>query len=78
MKIEIRELIDKHADVEFSYNGKEYTLLAWIEEGISVGEKNNDADDNVFTDYDDLMNNYFIDGKPFKSIVDEISITFSS
>lgn len=78
MKKEIKDLIDKGADIEFSYNGKEYTLLAWIDKGISVGEKNNDADDNIFSDYDDLMNNFIIDGKPFKDIVDDIIITFSS
>lgn len=78
MKKEIKRLIDKQADIEFSYKGKEYTLLAWTDEGITVGEKNNDADDNVFSDYDDLMSNFIIDGKPFGDIVEDIVIIFSS
>lgn len=74
----LRDLVNEQADVEFSYNGKEYTLLAWIDEGISVGEKDNDLDDNIYSDFDDLLNNYRIQGSCFRDILDDIVITFSS
>ena len=78
MKQKFKELIEMGADIEFAYNGKQYTLLAWVAEGISVGEQNNDADDNVFSDFDDLMENYVIDGEKFADIVEDVSIEFSS
>ena len=78
MKQKFRELIDMGADIEFSYNGKRYTLLAWVTEGISVGEQNNDADDNIFSDFEDMMENYVIDGSKFKDIVEEVVIEFST
>lgn len=78
MKQKFRELIEMGADIEFAYNGKQYTLLAWVAEGISVGEQNNDADDNVFSDFDDLMENYVIDGAKFSDVIDDVIIEFSS
>ena len=78
MKQKFRKLIENGADIEFSYNGKQYTLLAWVAEGISVGEQNNDEDDNVFSDFDDLMGNYIINGEKFADIVEDVVIEFSS
>lgn len=77
MKDKLKELIDAGADIEFNFNGKDYTILAWIDEGISVGEKNKN-DDNVFKDFDDLRNNYIIDGQVFGSVLDDIKLTFTS
>ena len=78
MKQKFRKLIENGADIEFSYNGKQYTLLAWVSEGISVGEQNNDEDDNVFSDFDDLMENYIINSEKFADIVEDVVIEFSS
>ena len=78
MKQKFKELIDMGADIEFSYNDKQYTVLAWVPEGISVGEQNNDEDDNIFSDFDDLMENYVIDGVKFKDVIEDIVIEFSS
>ena len=72
------ELINMGADIEFSYNGKHYTLLAWIPEGISVGEQDNDEDDNIFSDFDDMLKHYVIDGVKFADIIDDVNIEFSS
>lgn len=77
MKDKLKELIDAGADIEFNFNGKDYTILAWIDEGISVGEKNKN-DDNVFKDFDDLRNNYIIDGQVFGSVLNDIKLTFTS
>ena len=52
--------------------------MAWVAEGISVGEQNNDEDDNVFSDFDDLMGNYIINGEKFADIVEDVVIEFSS
>lgn len=78
MRQKFKELIDMGADIEFSYNGKQYTLLAWVPEGISVGEQNNDDDDNLFSDFDDMLENYSIDGKRFADIIEDVVIEFSS
>lgn len=78
MRQKFKELIDMGADIEFSYNGKMYILLAWIPEGISVGEQNNDEDDNIFSDFEDLMENYVIDGVKFSDVIEDIVIEFSS
>lgn len=78
MKQKFKELIDMGADIEFSYNGKQYTLLAWVPEGISVGEQNNDEDDNLFSDFDDLLENYVIDGVKFNDVIEDVVIEFSS
>lgn len=78
MRQKFEELINMGADIEFSYNGKQYALLAWIAEGISVGEQDNDEDDNIFSDFDDLMENYMIDGVKFADIIEDVHIDFSS
>ena len=74
----IKELIEFGADIEFSYRGKDYTLLAWVEEGISVGLQGVDEDDHIFKDYNDLMENYVIDGVKFKDAIRDIEILFTS
>lgn len=78
MKQKFRKLIENGADIEFSYNGKQYTLLAWVAEGISVGEQNNDEDDNIFSDFDDLLEHYTIDGVRFADIIEDVILEFSS
>ena len=78
MRQKFKELIDMGADIEFSYNGKMYTLLAWVQEGIVVGEQNNDEDDNIFSDFNDLMENYILNGIKFAEIIEDVVIEFSS
>lgn len=69
--------VEMGADVEFLYKGKKYTLIH-IPGGVNIGEQNNDEDDNDFSGFTDLMNNYVIDGVKFKDAVENIEILFSS
>lgn len=69
--------VEMGADVEFSYKGKNYTLIH-ILGGVNVGEQNNDEDDNNFSDFDDIMNNYIIDGTRFKDALEDVKIIYSS
>lgn len=78
MKQKIKDLIEYGADIEFSYRGKNYTILPWVEDGIAVGLQENDEDDHIFKDFDDLMENYVIDGVEFKDAINNIRILFSS
>lgn len=69
--------VELGADVEFSYRGKAYTLTH-VPGGVKVGEQNNDADDNNFSDVDDLMNHYVINGVQFEDALEDIEIIYSS
>lgn len=69
----LKELIDFGLDIEFKYNDKEYTILPWTEEGIVIGQQNSD-NDTIYKTSDELLNNYKIDGKLIKDIINDIQI----
>lgn len=69
----LKELIDFGSDIEFKYNDKEYTILPWTEEGIVIGQQNSDKD-TIYKTSDELLNNYKIDGKLIKDIINDIQI----
>lgn len=75
---DLKKLIEYGADIEFSYRGKDYTMLPWVEDGISVGLQGYDEDDHIFKDFDDLMDNHVIDGVKFREAVEDINILFTS
>lgn len=72
----LKDLVDYGADIEFCCGNKEYTILPWTEEGIVIGEK--DGEDYVFESYEDMINQYKIDGMLMKDVLSKIKITFSS
>lgn len=74
---ELKNKIERGADIEFRYMDEDYTILGWLEEGVAVGRHGAD-EDFIFKDADDLMENYVIHGKRFKDIVEDIEILFSS
>ena len=73
----LRELVEYGADIEFKIYGKEYTILPWIDDGIVIGIKDSE-EDSIYQTYDDMVNNFAIDGKAMKDILEDIDITFTS
>ena len=76
MNQKLKELVEFGADIEFRFHGKEYIILPWTDDGIVIGEKNDD--DSVFDSYDDMVNKYVIDGCIMKDILEKIEINFTS
>lgn len=76
MSKKLKELVEFGADIEFRFQDKTYIILPWTDDGILIGEKN--SEDSIFSSYDDMINEYMLDGKLMKDIVDQIEITFTS
>lgn len=76
MNQKLKELVEFGADIEFRFQGKDYIILPWTDDGIAIGEKN--GDDSVFDSYEDLISKYVIDGFLMKDILEKIEITFTS
>lgn len=76
MTIDINKLkaaIEFGSDIEFRYNNKDYTILPWTDKGIVIGPQNSD-NDSIYKTADELIDNYRIDGKPIKDIIENIEI----
>lgn len=73
----LKEAIEFGADIEFRYKEKDYTILAWFDEGISIGPQNSD-DDSIYKTSDELINNHKIENKAIKDIINDIEILFMS
>lgn len=56
-------------DLEFTYNDKWYYICP-LNNIYSAGEAN--KDDTEYKTFDDLINNFIIEGKPLKDIVKDI------
>lgn len=76
MNQKLKDLVEFGADIEFSYRGKDYVILPWTDDGIVIGPK--DGEDSVYGSYDDMINNYVIDGMYLKDILEKIKIDFTS
>ncbi|MBR2131239.1 MAG: hypothetical protein IJ955_01660 [Oscillospiraceae bacterium] len=77
MRQRLKKLMEMGADIEFTVNGKDFVILAWVKEGIVIGPADID-EDAIFPDADSLMDGYIVDGKPLSEWMDEIVIRFSS
>lgn len=73
----LKNLIEGGGDIEFSVNGKLYTILPWTEGGITIGPQGSD-DDEVFDDADSLLSGFLVDGTPLANVIDRVKIVFSS
>lgn len=71
------ELLDFGADIEFSYHEKVYTILAWIDKGISIGEQNSE-DNEVYSSRDDFIRYCKIDGIPILDALPKIDVLYHS
>lgn len=76
-KRKLIELLDFGADIEFFYNGKTYTILAWTENGISIGMQDA-ADNQVYPSREDFIKNCKIDGVPILKALPQINILYHS
>lgn len=56
-------------DIEFSYNGKDYFICP-LNNIFSAGEA--DKTEAEYKTFDDLINNFMIEGKPLKDIITDI------
>ena len=65
--------VDFGFDIEFRYKGNDYTVLPWTDEGVVIGPQNSD-EEIIYESADDLINNYRIDGKCIKDIIQDIEI----
>jgi len=71
------ELVNYGADIEFSYKGKAYTILAWVDGGISIGKQGSD-DDKVYSSCDDFIRNCKIDGISIMDALPEMDVLYHS
>jgi len=77
MREKLIDLMRRGADIEFLCRGRMFTILAWLEDGISIGPQDSDEDD-IFPDAETLLREYEIDGIPMERLLSEIFIKFSS
>jgi len=76
MTIGINDLIkaiEIGSDIEFKYHGKSYTILPWADKGIVIGPQNSD-NDSIYETAEELINNYKIEGKAIKDLLNQIEI----
>ena len=76
-KKKLVNLLESGAEIEFSYNGKLYTILAWTENGISFGEQNSN-DDIVYSDCNDFILNCKIGSVSIIDALPKIEILYHS
>lgn len=57
----------------FDYNGTEYSIC-FVKNRFYIGISGDESTDEIFNTVDEMLNNYYIDGKPLKQIVDKINI----
>lgn len=69
------ELIDFGADIEFSFDGKDYAIFAWTDDGIVLVEKNTQTE-FVYPNRDDFIQNCKIKDVPILDALPKIDITF--
>ena len=71
---ELIENISRGGEVEFSYNGKKYSILP-IHEGIVVTEQYNDENEVIYKDLRDI-GEYKIDDEYLKDVISKADIMF--
>jgi hypothetical protein len=59
-------------DVSFSYNDKEYSICPL--DKLYAGECLSDKDDSSFDTFEDMVENWIIQGKALKDIVADIKL----
>lgn len=60
-------------DIIFSYKGVDYVICPWTKDSLSVCTAGCD-DNQDFAGIEDMFNNWLIEGKPLKDIVDDITL----
>ena len=76
-KNKLINLINEGADIEFSFRGEMYTILAWTPRGIVIG-KQNYSNEEIFQDCKTFLKKCKIDGVPILDALPEIDILYHS
>lgn len=68
--------IDFGDDVEFTYNGRRFTILGWYDGGPLIAEVDTGKEEQKqqFKDGSSLLSGYLIDGTPLGDILDRITL----
>ncbi|KEI96564.1 hypothetical protein N496_15365 [Clostridium botulinum A2B3 87] len=72
MKLERLKYQSETDDITFNYKDKEY-VICLLKDKYYVGEAEKE-DDNVFNSFDDMANNWIIEGSKLKDIVEKIEV----
>jgi hypothetical protein len=69
------EDVETVGEIEFSYNGKYYTLC-YVENGLSIAEYYKPETEQIFESPEDLAEKFVVDGRRFKDFVTEVEVLF--
>lgn len=68
----IKSLMLHNSDMEFYYFDKRFRIEYMDKQFCAYCCEDGYVDKRYFKNFDDLMENYIVDGKPFKEIIPEI------
>lgn len=75
---EFVELIDDGNDIMFKCDGKEFTILGWMDGGPNIAEQNTEENEASYQNGAELLDRYIVNGKTLNERFDQIEITFCS
>ena len=73
MKLDDLKYQSETDDITFNYKDKEY-VICLLKDKYYSGEAGNDKDDNSFDSFEDMANNWIIQGNKLKDIVKDIEV----
>lgn len=75
-KNEFVKKIEDGRDIMFDVAGRHYTIVTWLDDGIGIGEQN-DQDGNiaVYPDANALVEGFIVGDKHLGDLVDKVVIT---
>ena len=65
--------IENGRDIMFDVDGRRFTILTWVKDGILICEQNT-ANESVYPTAEHLINSYKINGKTLSSLASKIRI----
>lgn len=72
MKLEQLKYQSETDDITFNYKDKEY-VICLLKDKYYAGEAEKE-DNNVFNSFDDMANNWIIEGNKLKDIIEKIEV----
>ena len=68
--------IENGRDIMFDVEGRHYTIITWLDDGIGIGEQNKPQNEiSIYPDVDTLLNDFLVDGKPLGDLTENVVIT---
>ena len=71
----IKKIEDAMECIVFTLNKKGFTILVWLDEGISIAEWNKEETEKIYPDATSLVDQFEIDGVPLAKLTKDIKIT---